>query len=310
MKKRGRTTSNFASRFRSRPRAGSRVRWSRFWLIGAAWLLVKTVDLISGQIRLRLEARHSTLSRSALPLASRVIKIAILIFAVTAVIGSWGYNTNTIWAGLGIGGVAVALAAQKTIENLFGGVAVVSDRPVAIGDFCKFGDRVGTVEDIGLRSTRVRTLDRTLVSVPNSEFSSLVLENFSRRDKVWFHPTLNLRRDTQPDQVRSVLEAIHRILTEHPKVEVGSLPVRFVGAGSYSLDVEVFAYIQTADYDEFLKIQQELLLKILDAISAAGTALAIPTQASVFYSNLPSEQDHGHPDEVTETPDVPAWGRR
>lgn len=172
-----------------------------------------------------------------MPLASRVIKIAILIFAVMAVIGSWGYNTNTIWAGLGIGGVAVALAAQKTIENLFGGVAVVSDRPVAIGDFCKLGDRVGTVEDIGLRSTRVRTLDRTLVSVPNSEFSSLVLENFSRRDKVWFHPMLNLRRD-------------------------------------------------------------------------AGTALAIPTQASVFFSNLPSEQDHGHPDEVTETPDLPAWGRR
>ena len=279
-------------------------------LIGTAWLVVKTVDLISGQIRLRLEARHSTLSRSALPLAARVIKIAILIFAVTAVIGSWGYNTNTIWAGLGIGGVAVALAAQKTIETLFGGVAVVTDRPVTVGDFCKFGDRVGTVEDIGLRSTRVRTLDRTVVSVPNSEFSSLVLENFSRRDKVWFHPMLNLRRDTQPDQVRSVLEAIRRILTEHPKVEVGPLPVRFVGAGSYSLDVEVFAYIRTADYDEFLKIQQDLLLNILDAISAAGTALAIPTQASVVYSNLPADQSQGQTEEMTESRDLPAWGRR
>ncbi|MGH9647314.1 MAG: mechanosensitive ion channel family protein, partial [Bryobacteraceae bacterium] len=185
-----------------------------------------------------------------------------------------------------------------------------SDRPVAVGDFCKLGDRVGTVEDIGLRSTRVRTLDRTVVSVPNSEFSSLVLENFSRRDKVWFHPTLNLRRDTQPDQVRGVLEAIRRILTEHPRVEVGALPVRFIGAGSYSLDVEVFAYIQTADYDEFLKIQQDLLLKILDAISAAGTALAIPTQASVFYSNLPNERSDGHTNEITGARDLPAWGRR
>ena len=279
-------------------------------LVGTAWLLVKTVDLISGQVRLRLEARHSTLSRSALPLAARVIKIAILVFAVTAVIGSWGYNTNTIWAGLGIGGVAVALAAQKTIENLFGGVAVVSDRPVTVGDFCKFGDRVGTVEDIGLRSTRVRTLDRTLVSVPNSEFSSLILENFSRRDKVWFHPMLNLRRDTHPDQVRSVLEAIRRILTEHPKVEEGRLPVRFVGAGSYSLDVEVFAYIRTADYDEFLQIQQDLLLKILDAISAAGTALAIPTQASVSYSDLPNDRGPAQNGEVAGSRDLPAWGRR
>ena len=254
-------------------------------IIGTAWFFANTTDLILEEIRLKLQARRSTLSRSALPLVSRVIKITIFVFAATAVIGSWGYNTSTIWAGLGIGGIAVALAAQKTIENLFGGVAVVSDRPVTVGDFCKFGDRVGTVEDIGLRSTRVRTLDRTLVSIPNAEFASMVLENFSQRDKVWFHPTLNLRRDTRPDQVRSILDAIQRILTEDPKVEAGTLPVRFIGAGSYSLDVEIFAYIRTADYDEFLKIQQDLLLRIMDAISAAGTALALPTQASVFYSN-------------------------
>jgi len=260
-------------------------------IIGVAWFFANTVDLIIVQIRLRLEARHSTISRAALPLASRVVKVMIFVFAVTAIIGSWGYNTSTILAGLGIGGIAIALAAQKTIENLFGGVAVVSDRPVTVGDFCKFGDRVGTVEDIGLRSTRVRTLDRTLVSIPNAEFSSMVLENFSQRDKVWFHPTLNLRRDTKPDQVRNILEAIRRILTEHPKSDVGALPVRFVGAGQYSLDIEVFAYIRTSDYDEFLKIQQDLLLRIMDAISAAGTALALPTQASVIYEATAQTED-------------------
>jgi MscS family membrane protein len=263
-------------------------RFCTFLLIaGVAWFIGNVADLVIEQIRLRLEARRSTLSRSALPLVSRGVKIAIFVFAATAVIGSWGYNTNTIWAGLGIGGIAIALAAQKTIENLFGGVAVVSDRPVTIGDFCKFGDRVGTVEDIGLRSTRVRTLDRTLVSVPNSEFSSMVLENFSQRDKVLFHPTLNLRRDTRPDQVRNILDAIRQILTDDPNVEAGNLPVRFIGAGSYSLDIEVFVYIRTPDNDEFLKIQQDLLLRIMDAIRAAGSALAIPTQASIFYSDKP-----------------------
>jgi len=260
---------------------------------GAAWLLATIVDLIVGHIRLKLESRHSTFSRSALPLVSRVVKITIFVFAVTVVMASWGYNTNTILAGVGIGGVAIALAAQKTIENLFGGVAVVSDRPVTVGDFCKFGERVGTVEDIGLRSTRVRTLDRTLVSIPNSEFSSMVLENFSRRDKVWFHPTFNLRRDTEPDQVRRILESIRHILTEHPKVEVGAMPVRFVGAGSYSLDIEVFAYIRTTDYDEYLQFQQDLLLHIMDAISAAGTALAIPTQASISYSDVSNHHEQG-----------------
>jgi MscS family membrane protein len=270
-------------------------------VFGAAWLLAKMVDLILGQVRSKLESRRGTFSRSVLPLASRLVKIMIFVFAVTAVIGSWGYNTNTILAGVGIGGVAIALAAQKTIENLFGGVAVVSDRPVTVGDFCKFGERVGTVEDIGLRSTRVRTLDRTVVSIPNSEFSSMVLENFSRRDKVWFHPMLNLRRDTKPDQVRNILGSIRQILTEHPKVETGPMPVRFVGAGSYSLDIEVFAYIQTADYDEFLQLQQDLLLRIMDAISAAGTALAIPTQASVSYSEFSNNHEPARTEDLAST---------
>lgn len=259
-------------------------------IIGAAWFFANSVDLIILEIRSKLESRRSTISRAALPLASRVVKVMIFVFAAIAIIGSWGYNTSTILAGLGIGGIAIALAAQKTIENLFGGVAVVSDRPVTVGDFCKFGDRVGTVEDIGLRSTRVRTLDRTLVSIPNAEFSSMVLENFSQRDKVLFHPTLNLRRDTTPDQVRTILEAIRHMLAEDPKVEAGKVPVRFIGAGSYSLDIEIFAYILTADSDEFLKIQQDLLLRIMDSIHAAGTALALPTQASVFYSEpLPNQ---------------------
>jgi MscS family membrane protein len=181
--------------------------------------------------------------------------------------------------GRGVGGLAIALAAQKTIENLFGGVAVISDRPVSVGDVCRFGDRVGTVEDIGLRSTRIRTL----VTIPNAEFSSMTLENLSKRDKIWFHFALNLRRDTTPDQVRTLLESITKILREHPKVETGPLPVRFIGVGTYSLDLEVFAYVLTRNMDDFLRIQQELLLWVLEAVEAVGTALALPTQASVDY---------------------------
>jgi len=122
---------------------------------------------------------------------------------VAAILSDWGYNAATILAGLGVGGLAIALAAQNTIENLFGGVAVISDRPVSVGDLCRFGDRVGTVEDIGLRSTRIRTLDRTLVTIPNAEFSSMTLENLSKRDKIWFHFALNLQRDTTPTSARA-----------------------------------------------------------------------------------------------------------
>jgi MscS family membrane protein len=136
-----------------------------------------------------------------------------------------------------------------------------------------------------------------------------VLENFSRRDKVWFHPMLNLRRDTQPDQVRRILESIRQILTEHPKVEVGAIPVRFVGAGSYSMDIEVFAYIRTADYDEFLQLQQDLLLRILDAISAAGTALAIPTQASISYSDSSDHHEPARAEELAGARNTGPWSR-
>jgi MscS family membrane protein len=265
---------------------------------GFAWLGGNITEWVVRRLRAMLEARHSNFSYSILPVVSRVLKLTIWLLAITAVLGDWGYHTTTILASLGVGGLAIALAAQKTIENLFGGVSVISDRPVSVGDFCRFGDRVGTVEDVGLRSTRIRTLDRTVVTVPNAQFASMTLENFSQRDKMWFHLTLNLSRETTPDQVRTLLASVTRILADHPKVQTGSLPVRFVGVGSYSLDVEVFAYVLTPSFDEFLQLQQDLLLSILDAVEACGTALALPTQASIQYSpkqagNTPSAAPTG-----------------
>jgi len=111
----------------------------------------------------------------------------------------------------------------------------------------------------------------------------MTLENFSRRDKIWLHFVLNLRRDTSPDQVRAVLSAIGRILINHEKVETGAIPVRFIGVGTYSLDIEVDVYVLTQDGNEYFRTQQELFLRILDAIQAAGTALALPTQANIPY---------------------------
>lgn len=253
-------------------------------IAGIAWLCVKLVDAFMAGLRAMLLARKSSFPYSTLLLTSRILKLTILIFAFTGLLSDWGYNTSTILAGLGVGGIAIALAAQKTIENLFGGVSVISDRPVKVGDYCKFGSNSGTVEDIGLRSTRIRTDNRTLVTVPNGVFAAATIENFSRTDKTLFHITLNLRRDTTPEQVRAVLSAIGATLRQNPKFEAGAMPVRFAGIGAYSLDVEVYVYVLTIDGNEFLRIQQELLLTILDEVAAAGTALALPTQASVDYS--------------------------
>ena len=259
---------------------------------GLAWLCARIVDAILQRLRTVLQSRQHSFTYSVLPLASRILKITILLLTIAAVLSSWGYNSTTILAGLGVGSIAVALAAQKTIENLFGGVAVISDRPVAVGDFCKFGDRSGTVEDIGLRSTRIRTPDRTIISVPNSQFSSMPLENISGRDKIWFHPTQNLHRDTTSGQLLQILESFREVLAAHPQVETGKMPVRFIGVGPYSLDVEVVAYITTADYEDFIALQQELLIEMLRAVEYAGTALAVPIQENFVAART---QDSNQP---------------
>jgi MscS family membrane protein len=246
--------------------------------LALAWTGTTLVDFLANHWQSRLDPRVQVMSYSILPLGRQILKLSFFTLAVLTVLSLWGYNTTTILAGLGVGGLAVALAAQKTIENLFGGVSVIGDRPVLVGDVCRFGEHTGTVMHIGLRSTRIRTDDRTVISVPNAQFSAIALENISGRDKIWFHPKLNLRRDTTSEQIEQVLRSLEEILTKHPKVEAGQMPVRFVGVGPSSLDVEVAAYVKTTDYSEFLAIQQALLLQMLQAVERAGTALAVPLQ--------------------------------
>ena len=254
--------------------------------LGLAWAGSAAIDFIAERWRSRLDPRLKAMTYSVLPLGRQILKLCLFLIAILGVLSAWGYNSATILAGLGVGGLAVALAAQKTIENLFGGISVIGDRPVLVGDFCRFGTHIGTVMHIGLRSTRIRTLDRTIVSVPNGQFSAMELENFSARDKIWFHQTLNLRRDTTSDQLLQVLSSVREILRQHPSVETGGIPVRFIGIGTYSLDVEVFAYVTTSDYDVFLGIQQELLLEMLHAVEHAGAALAVPLLESTHGERL------------------------
>lgn len=250
-------------------------------VLGAAGLGAAAVDLVGERWRSRLDPRMRAVSYSVLPLVRQIFKVSLYVLAILGILSAWGYNTSTILAGLGVGGLAVALAAQKTIENLFGGISVIGDRPVLVGDTCRFGNRVGTVVHIGLRSTRIRTPDRTIVSVPNSQFSAMELENLSVQDKIWFHPTLNLRRDTTSGQLLKVLSSFREILARHANVEAGKMPVRFVGVGPYSLDVETDVYVATANYDEFMAVRQDLLIEMLKAVEQAGTALAVPIQESI-----------------------------
>ena len=217
--------------------------------------------------RSRLDPRMQAVSYSVLPLGRQVLKLTLFLIAILSGVERLGLQHHRDSRRSRRGRHCHRTCRPEDHRRFFGGISVISDRPVLVGDVCRFGDRTGTVMHIGLRSTRIRTPDRTVVSVPNGQFATMTLENISGRDKIWFHPILNLRRDTTSDQMLRVLESCREILSGHPKVEAGKIPVRFVGVGAYSLDIEVVAYVKTSDYDEFLAIQQELLLQILRAVN-------------------------------------------
>ncbi len=251
-------------------------------IVIAAWVVFRTIDIFGDLAIQHLGRRGRIAAIAVVPLGRKATKVVVVGLAALAALQNVGFNVTGILAGLGIGGLAVALAAQKTIENLFGGISLIVDQPVRVGDFCRFADKIGTVEEIGLRSTLVRTLDRTVVSIPNAQFSALTLENFTQRDRIWLHATLGLRYETSPDQLRYVLVEIRKMLYAHPKVDRDPSRIRFVGLGAHSLDLEIFAYVPTRDYDEFLAVQEDIYLRIIDIVAASGAGFAFPSQTTYF----------------------------
>jgi MscS family membrane protein len=252
---------------------------------------MRIADLLGSIAHDRLVARGQHQATELVAPGRKLVKGLVLALALVAVLDTFGFNVAALVAGLGVGGIAVALAAQKTLENLFGGMTLYTDRPVAVGDFCRFGDQVGTVEEIGLRSTRVRTLGRTLVSVPNAQFSALHLENFAARDQILIQTTIGLRYETTPEQLRYVLVEVRRLLYAHERVAREPARIRFVGFGAYSLDLEIFAYVDTADWGEFLGIREDLFLRIMDIVEESGTGFAFPS-STVYLGRdeAPSEE--------------------
>ncbi len=257
---------------------------STLTVIGATWLCVRVMDIVF-KLKQRQFSVTSSSKVSLMQLVEKVCKVLAVIAGALVILHIAGINIAAAITGLGIGGIAIAFAAQKTLENLFGGVMIISDRPIRVGDFCRAGDTLGTVENIGLRSTRIRTLKRTVVSVPNGQLAVMNLENFAMRDKIWFHHHLSLRYETTADQLRYILAEIRKMLYEHPKVESPSARVRFVGFGNSSLNLEVFAYVLETEYEPFLHVQEDLLLRIMDIVEASGSGFAFPSQTTYLAAD-------------------------
>ena len=250
--------------------------------IGFFWFLLRVTSLTMQRLRIRAIGAGRIGTGTLMVLGERLLTALVLVVAVLATLGILGFNLTTVLAGLGIGGLAIALAAQKTLENLFGGISVLADEVIRVGDYCRFGDRTGTVEDISLRSTRVRTDARTQLSIPNGTLATMSIENFSRRDKILFNPALAIRYETTGDQLRYLLAEIRRMLYEHPKVETGSASIRFASFDNSALRLEIFSYVLTIDASEFIAIREDLLLRIMKIVEQSGSAFAFPSQTVYF----------------------------
>jgi MscS family membrane protein len=216
-------------------------------------------------------------SRALVTLAARVARFALVGLGVLAVLSELGYSVSSVLAGLGLGGLALALGAQKTLEHVFGAFALAVDQPFREGDFVQAEGVMGTVERIGLRSTRIRTLERTLVTIPNGKLADQRLESQSARDRILLGTTLHLTWATTAAQLRAVRDAVEQRLQAEPLVVPGSAHVRFQQIGSSSLDLDVSAYVQVTDWEQFRLIREGLLFSFLELVEQAGTSLAYPT---------------------------------
>ncbi len=242
------------------------------------FLLWRVVDVVWDALLATPWAAQSASARSVLTVGRNLAKGFVAASGIVAMLAELGYPVNTLLAGLGIGGFAFAFGAQKTIENLFGSISLAADRPFRVGDFVKVEDFVGTVEDIGLRSTRFRTLDRTLISIPNGKVADMRLESYTARDRMRLATTIGVEYGTTHAQMQQVLEGFERVLREHPKIWPDSMVIKFKEFGASSLDIEIMAWFQVPTWADFQQCRQEVLLGFMQVVEDAGTAFAFPTR--------------------------------
>ena len=249
-------------------------------VVGITLLFIRVSDLVAVFVTQGQTSSLATARATFVGVAVRIFKIVAVLFACLALLSRAGVNVSAMLAGLGIGGIALALGAQKTLENFFGGITIVGQKALRVGDLCKIGDDMGTVEDIGLSSLKLRTFDRCVVSLPNSKVAQLSIQNFSLRDKFWVHQIFNLRHQTTAEKAAAVQARIGQLLQNTKEVEKSSARVRVIDLNALGLQMEIWAYLllPPMDGNRCLEAQEKIYLGVLKVLEETGTALAIPGQ--------------------------------
>lgn len=253
-------------------------RVSPLTILITVWVAFATINLFRDIYSEHLQKIGRPGALVLLQPAGNAVKLLVLIVALLVYLDKLGINITTVLAGLGVGGIAVALALQKPLEDVFGAITLYAQQPIKVGDFCRIGTTLGTIESIGLRTTRIRTLKNTLIAAPNARVASEPIDNISAREKILYWPKLRLGYDTTPEQIRSVLEGIREMLANHERVSQDDYRVRFKEISEDALLIEVYVNLETRAWTEYLELVEELNLRFLEIVAAAGTNLALPAQ--------------------------------
>jgi len=250
---------------------------------GGGWILFNLVDLLNVWLGRWAQQTESTLDDHLLPFIRKCLKAFILMMAVILAIQNLGYSVSGLLASLGIGGLAVALAAKDTLSNVFGSLMLILDRPFKLGDWIKAGDMEGVVEEIGFRSTRIRTFAKTLITVPNSVIANLPLDNFSRMPIRRIKLTVGVTYATTPTQMQTAVESIRALLRRHPAIDQDFFLVNFTDFGASSLDIMVYCFTTTTVWGDYLDARQDLCLQIMHLLEDQGLEIAFPSRSVYLH---------------------------
>jgi len=251
---------------------------SAIMFLAGAWIVWRIAPVLAEAIIATPKINTESIDAHLIRICSRLLGIIAAAGLLAVGAQRLGLPLYGIVAGLGVGGLAIALAAQPTIENLIGGLSLFADKPIQVGDLCRYGDDEGTVEAIGIRSTRIRGRDRTLTTMPNALLSKMPVVSLAKRDQMLIQSVIGVRYETSPAQLRYLLVKIREMLLGHPRIHPDLVRVRFVGFGASSLDIELFAYVKTRNWPDFLGVREDVFLRVMDIVNESGTGFAFPSQ--------------------------------
>ena len=257
-------------------------------MIDFFWLIWAIVGALEGLIHKATSHLTKELSDSLSKFILKIIKIVIWVLGLSSVLNIWGINVTALLASLGLGGLAFALAARDTAANLFGSIAILADKSIKIGDWIKVNDVEGIVEDIGMRTTKIRTFYKSLVVVPNQIVANSNIENFSRREHRRILARIGLTYDTTNKQMEQIIKEIKELLLSHPGIDKNeTMLVNFDNFGDSAKEIFLYIFTNTAVWQEYLNIKEDIFYKIEEIVNKNGSSFAFPSQ-SIYVESLPN----------------------